>query len=160
MASQLITGDWFAESEVMWPGQRFSLKVKRDGVLHRSRSKFQDILVFQSETYGKVLVLDGVIQLTERDEFAYQEMSAHLPLFAHAEPKRVCIVGGGDGTAAGVRGAIERAALTGWDGAPYRPAGALLPLGTGNDLARVLGADPRPRRPAVRAAAPFKQHLS
>ena len=72
MASQLITGDWFAESEVMWPGQRFSLKVKRDGVLHRSRSKFQDILVFQSETYGKVLVLDGVIQLTERDEHAYQ----------------------------------------------------------------------------------------
>ena len=75
----------------------FSLKVKKDGVLHRSRSKFQDILVFQSETYGKVLVLDGVIQLTERDEFAYQEMIAHLPLFAHAEPKRVCIVGGGDG---------------------------------------------------------------
>ena len=72
MAAQLITGDWFAESEVMWPGQRFSLKVKADGVLHRSRSKFQDILVFQSETYGKVLVLDGVIQLTERDEFAYQ----------------------------------------------------------------------------------------
>ena len=95
--AELITGDWFAESEVMWPGQRFSLKVKRDGVLHRSRSKFQDILVFQSETYGKVLVLDGVIQLTERDEFAYQEMIAHLPLFAHAEPKRVCIVGGGDG---------------------------------------------------------------
>ena len=46
MAAQLITGDWFAESEVMWPGQRFSLKVKKDGVLHRSRSKFQDILVF------------------------------------------------------------------------------------------------------------------
>jgi len=96
MAS-LIENSWFAESEVMWPGQRFSLKVAEEGVLHRSKSKFQDILVFQSETYGKVLVLDGVIQLTERDEFAYQEMIAHLPLFAHAEPKRVLIVGGGDG---------------------------------------------------------------
>jgi len=54
-------------------------------------------MVFDSETYGRVLVLDGVIQLTERDEFAYQEMITHLPLFAHPNPKRVLIVGGGDG---------------------------------------------------------------
>ena len=79
----------------MWPGQRFSLKVTK--VLYHERSEFQDVLVFESETYGKVLVLDGVIQLTERDEFAYQEMITHLPLFSHPEPKRVLIVGGGDG---------------------------------------------------------------
>lgn len=42
-----------------------------------------------SETYGRVLALDGVIQCTERDEFAYQEMMAHLPLFAHHNPKSV-----------------------------------------------------------------------
>eukprot|EP00629_Pelagomonadales_sp_RCC1024_P000945 CAMPEP_0119274292 /NCGR_PEP_ID=MMETSP1329-20130426/11809_1 /TAXON_ID=114041 /ORGANISM="Genus nov. species nov., Strain RCC1024" /LENGTH=293 /DNA_ID=CAMNT_0007274595 /DNA_START=161 /DNA_END=1039 /DNA_ORIENTATION=- len=95
--SALVEGDWFSESEVMWPGQRFSLKVGAGGVLHASKSDFQDILVFESETYGRVLALDGVIQLTERDEFAYQEMIAHLPLFAHPEPKRVLIVGGGDG---------------------------------------------------------------
>lgn len=53
--------------------------------------------MFQSETYGRVLVLDGVIQLTERDEFAYQEMIVHLPVFAHPNPKRVLIVGAGDG---------------------------------------------------------------
>jgi predicted membrane-bound spermidine synthase len=53
--------------------------------------------VFDSETYGRVLILDGVIQLTERDEFAYQEMIAHLPLFAHPNPVNVLIVGGGDG---------------------------------------------------------------
>jgi spermidine synthase len=53
--------------------------------------------VFQSTNYGKVLVLDGVIQLSERDEFAYQEMITHLPLFAHKDPKKVLIVGGGDG---------------------------------------------------------------
>ena len=46
---------------------------------------------------GNVLVLDGVLQLTERDEFSYHEMMAHLPLFSHANPKRVLIVGGGDG---------------------------------------------------------------
>ena len=72
--SKLIERGWFAESEAMWPGQRFSLKVAEAGVLHRSKSKFQDILVFESETYGKVLVLDGVIQLTEfsarREEIA------------------------------------------------------------------------------------------
>lgn len=55
------------------------------------------MLLFQSTNYGKVLVLDGVIQLSERDEFAYQEMIAHLPMFAHPNPKRVLIVGGGDG---------------------------------------------------------------
>jgi spermidine synthase len=54
-------------------------------------------MVFDSETYNRVLVLDGVIQLTERDEFAYQEMIAHLPLFSHPNPVNVLIVGGGDG---------------------------------------------------------------
>lgn len=45
--------------------------------------------MFDSESYGRVLVLDGVIQVTERDEFAYQEMITHLPLFAHRNPKNV-----------------------------------------------------------------------
>ncbi len=53
--------------------------------------------MFRSTTYGNVLVLDGVIQVTERDEFAYQEMIAHLPLFASKNPKKVLIIGGGDG---------------------------------------------------------------
>jgi spermidine synthase len=65
--------------------------------VHTEKSEYQDILVFDSETYGRVLVLDGVIQLTERDEFAYQEMIVHLPLFAHPNPKSVLIVGAGDG---------------------------------------------------------------
>lgn len=84
-----------AEKGQAWPGQAFSLKVVK--VLHQSRSKFQDVLVFQSTDYGNVLVLDGVIQCTERDEFAYQELLAHLPLFAHPQPKKVLIIGGGDG---------------------------------------------------------------
>ncbi len=54
-------------------------------------------MVFDSATYGRVLILDGVIQLTERDEFAYQEMIANLPMFAHPNPENVLIVGGGDG---------------------------------------------------------------
>ena len=93
---ELISDGWFGEKEVMWPGQQMRLKV--ENVLFAEKSKFQDVLVFDSSTYGRVLVLDGVIQLTERDEFAYQEMLTHIPMFAHAVcPKNVLIVGGGDG---------------------------------------------------------------
>jgi spermidine synthase len=53
--------------------------------------------VFKSTSFGNVLVLDGVIQLTDRDEAAYQEMIAHLPLYSHANPEHVLIIGGGDG---------------------------------------------------------------
>lgn len=97
---QIVDG-WFSEGgaagEAMWPGQKFSLKVKE--VLHHEKSEYQDIVVFDSTNYGRVLILDGVIQLTERDEAAYQEGIVHIPLFAHPNPKRVMIVGGGDGGA-------------------------------------------------------------
>lgn len=86
---------WFSETEALWPGQKFSLQMEE--VLFQGKSDFQDVLVFKSSTYGNVLVLDGVIQVTERDEFSYQEMITHLPMFAHAQPKNVLIVGGGDG---------------------------------------------------------------
>lgn len=91
----LVIDGWFHERGVLWPGQAMSLEVKE--VLDHHRSDFQDVLVFQSANHGKVLVLDGVIQVTERDEFAYQEMIAHLPLFAHPNPKKVLVIGGGDG---------------------------------------------------------------
>lgn len=60
-----------------------------DRVLYKDKSAFQDILVFDSTSYGRVLVLDGVIQLTEKDECAYQESIAHIPMFAHPRPERV-----------------------------------------------------------------------
>jgi spermidine synthase len=91
----LIIDGWFHERGVLWPGQAMSLKVKK--VLDHHRSDFQDILVFESEKHGTVLVLDGVIQVSERDEHAYQEMIAHLPLYAHPNPKKVLVIGGGDG---------------------------------------------------------------
>lgn len=90
-----ITDGWFREISSQWPGQAMSLKVRN--ILHVEKSKFQDVLVFESETYGNVLVLDGVIQCTERDEFSYQEMIAHIPLASHPDPKKVLVIGGGDG---------------------------------------------------------------
>jgi len=91
----LIVDGWFHERGELWPGQAMSLQVIK--VLDHHRSEFQDVLVFESAKHGNVLVLDGVIQVTERDEFAYQEMIAHIPLFAHPDPKRVLVIGGGDG---------------------------------------------------------------
>jgi spermidine synthase len=72
-----------------------TLKVNK--VLHHEKSQYQDVLFFESANHGNVLVLDNVIQVTENDEFAYQEMIAHLALNAHPEPKRVLVIGGGDG---------------------------------------------------------------
>ncbi|KAF8129850.1 Saccharopine dehydrogenase-domain-containing protein [Boletus edulis] len=90
-----ILDGWFREVSSQWPGQAMTLKVNK--ILHVEKSLYQDVLVFESETYGNVLVLDGVIQCTERDEFSYQEMIAHLPLASHPNPRKVLVIGGGDG---------------------------------------------------------------
>ncbi|GJY86831.1 spermidine synthase 1 [Tanacetum coccineum] len=76
-------------------GEAHFLKVEK--VLLEGKSNYQNVMVFQSATYGKVLVLDGVIQLTERDECVYQEMIAHLLLCSIPNPKKVLVIGGGDG---------------------------------------------------------------
>ncbi|KAK7084823.1 hypothetical protein SK128_003815 [Halocaridina rubra] len=86
---------WYTERSPMWPGQAFSLQVKK--VLLEKKSEFQHIQIFESTNYGKVLVLDGAIQCTERDECSYQEMITFLPLNSHPSPKKVLIIGGGDG---------------------------------------------------------------
>mmetsp|Transcript_27331 Transcript_27331/g.63726 ORF Transcript_27331/g.63726 Transcript_27331/m.63726 type:complete len:302 (+) Transcript_27331:83-988(+) len=93
--STLIENGWFMEKNQQWPGQANSLQVKE--VLLHEKTKFQDLLVFESTDWGRVLILDGVIQITSRDEMSYQEMMAHLPMFAHENPKQVLIIGGGDG---------------------------------------------------------------
>jgi spermidine synthase len=90
-----IKDGWFSEQSGMWPGQAMNLKVNQ--VLHHEKSKYQDVLVFESSDYGTVLVLDNVIQCTERDEFSYQEMITHLAMNSHPNPKKVLVIGGGDG---------------------------------------------------------------
>lgn len=65
--------------------------------LFSGRSCIQDIEVWESDHFGRILTLDGVVQLTERDEFVYHEMLAHVPLYAHPRPSSILIVGGGDG---------------------------------------------------------------
>ncbi|HEX7388993.1 MAG TPA: polyamine aminopropyltransferase, partial [Acidiphilium sp.] len=88
-----MTDIWY--NETLYPswGQRF--RVVRE--LARARSEFQDITIFESEAHGRVMTLDGIVQITEGDEFVYQEMLAHVPLLAHGAAKSVLIIGAGDG---------------------------------------------------------------
>jgi spermidine synthase len=68
-------------------------------ILYIGKSKFQEIKVIKNPYFGRMLILDDVVQLTERDEFFYHEMLTHVVLHAHPYPKRVVVIGGGDGGA-------------------------------------------------------------
>lgn len=92
--SRLENG-WFREICAMWEGISLSLKVEK--ILYSQKSAFQQIDVYETKRFGRMLVLDGIIQLTERDEFSYQEMMAHVPVMSHPDPKDVLVIGGGDG---------------------------------------------------------------
>ncbi len=70
-------------------------KVKE--TLVRKQTEFQDLAIVDTESFGRMLVLDGIIQTTIKDEFVYHEMISHIPLFTHPNPKKVLVVGGGDG---------------------------------------------------------------
>lgn len=84
----------FFEKEPYSPIE-YTYKVER--VLYKGRSKYQEILVVESPYFGKILVLDGIVQLTEKDEFFYHEMLTHIAMHAHPNPKRIAVIGGGDG---------------------------------------------------------------
>lgn len=126
-------------NETLYPdwGQRF--RVTRE--LARVKSDFQDIVVFESDFHGRVLVLDGVIQITERDEFVYQEMLTHVPLLTHPDARRVLIIGAGDG---GVlrrvlqHKTVEKAVMVEIDGAVIELSKQHLP-----DIAGDAWNDPR-----------------
>jgi spermidine synthase len=76
-------------------GRTISIKVKKE--IETFKSDFQTISVYETECFGKCLVLDNVIMLTEFDEFAYHEMIVHPAMNVHPSPKRVLVIGGGDG---------------------------------------------------------------
>lgn len=113
--SQLTKNDFYAHEEnyITTPNQinrqiwftersdNFALSIKHQGdLLYRSHSRFQRIEVYNTEDFGKMLVLDSVIVLTEKDGFVYHEMITHVPILTHLNPKKVLILGGGDGAVA------------------------------------------------------------
>ncbi|SFP47847.1 polyamine aminopropyltransferase [Tranquillimonas alkanivorans] len=71
--------------------------LREDKVLYDSETGHQRLRVIENPTFGRVLTLDGVVQVTEGDEFIYHEMLTHVPILAHGNAKRILIIGGGDG---------------------------------------------------------------
>ncbi|MDD5145579.1 MAG: polyamine aminopropyltransferase [Candidatus Pacebacteria bacterium] len=89
---------WFCEGSV--PGKRLG-KVRHcfyiDKLVFKGRTPYQEILIFDNSVYGRTFVLDGIVQLSKIDEFIYHEIIVHPIMFSHPSPKKVLIVGGGDG---------------------------------------------------------------
>ena len=89
---------WFDETlHDQVQDQGFTQRFEVTRVVHRERTEFQDLIIFETPAFGRVLALDGIVQTTEGDEFAYHEMLVHVPMFAHRRARRVLILGGGDG---------------------------------------------------------------
>jgi len=85
--------NWFTEI-CEEGGTAFSLKTT--GMLHEERTPFQHIAVYETEKFGNLMVIDGFVMLSERDNFFYHEMLSHPALFTHRYPRRILIIGGGD----------------------------------------------------------------
>lgn len=86
---------WFSEPHT--PNVKLSIRVDRQ--LYSGQSELQQIEVFESPEFGRFLVLDGYIMLTEKDEFIYHEMIAHVPMAVHPHVKKILVIGAGDGGA-------------------------------------------------------------
>ncbi|WP_150523988.1 polyamine aminopropyltransferase [Roseibium sediminis] len=86
--------DGLTFNEVLYPGVQVSYRC--DQILYQEKTEHQDLVLFTNPVFGKVLMLDGVTQVTTADEFIYHEMMSHVPLFAHGAARNVLIVGGGD----------------------------------------------------------------
>jgi spermidine synthase len=85
---------WIAETLFDDLGFRMTFRV--DKVLYELQTEHQHLVLFEQTYFGKMLMLDGATQISKRDEFIYQEMMSHVPLFAHGNAQEVLIVGGGD----------------------------------------------------------------
>jgi len=87
-----------AETWITDPGgEGFAHTYRVDELLYDGRSSLQRIRVIQNRDFGRMLILDDAVQTTERDEFIYHELLSHVPLCTHPAPRRVLIIGGGDG---------------------------------------------------------------
>ncbi|PFC70008.1 spermidine synthase [Bacillus cereus] len=84
---------WFTEKQT----KHFGITARINRTLHTEQTEFQKLDMVETEEFGNMLILDGMVMTTEKDEFVYHEMVAHVPLFTHPNPENVLVVGGGDG---------------------------------------------------------------
>ncbi|MCY7695478.1 spermidine synthase [Bacillus altitudinis] len=84
---------WYTEKQT----KNFGITLKVKKTLHTEQTDFQHLEMVETEEFGNMLFLDGMVMTSEKDEFVYHEMVAHVPLFTHPNPENVLVVGGGDG---------------------------------------------------------------
>ena len=87
----------FQEKAEMKKGRAVSIGIKK--LLEQKQSPYQFIQIYETDYFGKMMTLDGAVMFTDYDEFSYHEMMAHVPLLTHPNPKKVLVIGGGDGGA-------------------------------------------------------------
>jgi len=127
---------WYTEKQT----ENLGITLKISDVLHTEESEFQKIDVVETNQFGTLLVLDGMVMTTDKDEFVYHEMISHIAMNTHPNPKKVLVVGGGDGGA--IREivkypSVEKAILAEIDGRVIEVSKQYLP-----DIAAGL-SDPR-----------------
>lgn len=90
---KFMGGIWFTENQT----ENFGITMKVKRTLHTEKTDYQMLELIETEEWGRMLLLDGMVMTSIRDEFVYHEMVAHVPLFTHPNPENVLVVGGGDG---------------------------------------------------------------
>src|SRR3989344_4498159 len=93
LAAMVLDKSWYTEE---WAGQGSAISLKIKNKVHDERSAYQRIEIYETETFGTLMTLDGLVMVTDRDNFIYHEMMSHPALFTHPDPKRVLVIGGGD----------------------------------------------------------------
>ncbi len=88
-----LDSGWYTEE---WAGQGSAISLKLREKVHDEQSPYQRIEIYETETFGTLMTLDGLVMVTDRDNFIYHEMMSHPALFAHPCPRKVLIIGGGD----------------------------------------------------------------
>lgn len=86
---------WLKEGQISDAAMTYKIKE----TLVRKKTKFQDLAIIDTYAFGRMLILDGIVQTSINDEYVYHEMITHIPLNTHPNPKKVLVVGGGDGGA-------------------------------------------------------------
>lgn len=132
-----MAGFWYTEKQT----ENFGITMKINKTLHTEQTDFQYLEMAETAEWGNMLFLDGMVMTSEKDEFVYHEMVAHVPLFTHPNPENVLVVGGGDG---GVireilkHPSVKKATLVDIDGKVIEYSKKFLPsIASGLDDARV-----------------------
>lgn len=88
-----MSGNWYTEKQT----ENFGITMKINKTLHVEQTEWQFLEMAETAEWGNMLFLDGMVMTSQKDEFVYHEMVAHVPLFTHPNPENVLVVGGGDG---------------------------------------------------------------